>query len=116
MKKLILLFSLGLLIQQFTTAQTVIKLTNNQSMCIAGKGAGQDGAINPYMKSDSFGIVENIGQNDFSIRIQKAGEIIQQITIKPKETKTVELLKGYEMYFDSESKATAKVDFKAKLE
>ena len=117
MKKLLTLFSIGLLIQYTIVAQTTIELEDNQSMCIAGKGLGQDGAINPYIKSDlSFGIIENVGKNNFSIRIQKEGNIIKEISIKPKETKTVKLLKGYEMYFDSEAETIAKVDFKAKLE
>lgn len=117
MKKLLLILSIGLLIQQTMDAQTILELDNNQSMCIAGKGTGQDGAINPYLDAKlSYGIVENIGKNDFSIRIQKSGKIIREITIKSEETKTVKLLKGHEMYFDTDSKAKAKVDFKAKIE
>ena len=113
MKKLLLIGCIAVLACYNTSAQTVIEL-NNQSMCIAGKGPGQDGAINPYSKSDSFGIVQNIGKNDFSIRIQKEGKIIREITVKLKETKKVKLLKGYEMYFDSEFEAKVKVDFKLK--
>jgi hypothetical protein len=112
MKKLLLIICIGLMTPYVMSAQTTIALDGNQSMFITGKGPGQDGAINPYSKSDSFGIVQNIGKNDFSIRIQKEGKIIREITVKLKETKKVKLLKGYEMYFDSELEAKVKVDFK----
>jgi len=114
MKKIVLLIAITLLGYN-GFAQSILELEPSTSMCITGKGKGQDGAINPYIKSDSYGIVENIGKNEFSIRIQKEGKIIKEITVKPKETKKVELLKGYEMYFDNTLKAKAKVSFKAKL-
>lgn len=113
MKKLILILCIALLPQCIAKAQTTIALNNNQSMCITGKGQGQDGAINPYIdKAHSYAIVENVGKNAFSIRIQKQGKIIKEIAIKPRETKTVKLLKGEELYFDSEKKTKVKIDFK----
>lgn len=116
MKKLLLIGCFGLLACYSGVAQTVIEL-DNQSMCIAGKGPGQDGAINPYLDSEhSYGIVENIGKNEFSVRIQTGEKILKQIPVKVNETKTIKLMKGEVMYFDSELKTAVKVDFKAKLE
>ena len=111
MKNLLLVITAFFFFQANSSAQTVIELDGIQSMAITGKGQGQDGAINPYMDSNSFAIIENIGKNAFSIRIQKENKIIKEIEIKPKETKKITLLKGYEMYFDSESKSKAKVAF-----
>lgn len=91
--------------------QTIFELEPSQSMLMTGKGPGQDGAINPYSDTNSYGIVENIGEHDFDIRIQQAGKIIEIITIKPKEIKKVSLLKGYELYFDCELKSIAKLEF-----
>jgi hypothetical protein len=93
-------------------AQSTIEIGPSQSMSITGKGAGQDAAINPYSKENSIGIIENVGKNSFVIRIQKMGTVIKMITIKPKETKEVNLLIGYELYLDSELTSKAKVSFK----
>lgn len=84
----------------------------DQSMLMTGKGPGQDGAINPYAGEDSIAIVENLGTNSFSIRLQRKGEIIKEIPIKAKEIKKVPLPKGTELYFDTELKTKIKLDFK----
>lgn len=62
MKKLLLLITF-MSITTIATSQTIIELGSVQSMCITGKGPGQDGAINPYTDKDSIAIVENIGEN-----------------------------------------------------
>lgn len=111
--KNLLLSALVLLLATVTVqAQNVLELKPSQSMSIAGKGPGQDAAINPYADGESIAIVENLGENEFSIRIQKKGEILKMSTVPPGETKEVMLLKGYELYFDAEKRATAKVYFK----
>ncbi|WP_439152971.1 hypothetical protein [Winogradskyella sp.] len=115
MKKLLLLFAFAS-ISCIATSQTIIELKTEQSMCITGKGPGQDGAINPYINKDSFAIVENLGQNEVQVRIQQNGEIIKQIVVKPKVTINVTFLKGYELYFDSELPTKVKINFKEKLE
>ncbi len=92
--------------------QDVIKLSGSQSMLITGKGPGQDGAINPYAGQNSLAIVENVGINKMSIRVQQQGKILKTISIKPKETKVIKLLKGHELYFDSETDAAAKIEFR----
>lgn len=113
MKYAIPILVLVLFIHQASFAQAELELKPNQSMSIAGKGPGQDGAINPYLGQDSYAIVENIGKNEFSIRVQKAGRILETIPIQKGEVKKVTLLAGYEMYFDTDSggKARAKVSF-----
>jgi hypothetical protein len=111
MKKL---FLTTLLVMAFSTVvfgQEIIELGNSQSMCITGKGVGQDAAKNPYANVNSFAIVENIGANPFSIRVQKEASIIKEIVVNPNETKKVILLKAYELYFDSEKPTKAKVSF-----
>ncbi|MDO1500082.1 hypothetical protein Q2T40_08050 [Winogradskyella maritima] len=112
MKKALLLLSLMFLGSNISLAQDIIELEPTDSMSIAGKGPGQDAAINPYLGMDSVAIVENIGKNEFSIRLQKKGAILKTISIKKGEKKKVELLKGVEMYFDAEDYAKAKVEFK----
>ena len=104
---------MALLTQYEMHAQNEFELDPNQSMLMTGKGAGQDGAINPYYGQDCYAIVENMGESDFSIRIQQAGKIIETIPIANQEVKKVKLLKGYELYFDTNStaKVNAKLDF-----
>ncbi|MEP0987928.1 hypothetical protein [Ekhidna sp.] len=112
MKKLHLATVVILLVTFTCHGQSVIELEPSQSMSISGKGPGQDAAINPYLATNSIGIIENIGKNQFSIRVQEKNKIIKTIQIKPDDTKEIILLKGYELYFDSELKAKVKVDFK----
>lgn len=82
-------------------------------MSITGKGPGQDATKNPYDGQNCFAIVENIGKREFSIRTQQNGKIIETIPIEKGEIKKVKLLKGYELYLDTNSKgrAKAKVEF-----
>ena len=112
MKAQHLLILFLLLAPFYGMGQSVLELEASQSMSIAGKGPGQDAAINPYAAGNSIGIVENIGKHPFTIRIQKEGQVLETISIDSKEVKEVKLLKGYEMYFDATTKARAKVDFK----
>jgi len=93
-------------------AQDIIELGPSQAMCIAGKGPGQDGAINPYLGSDSVAVVENLGDHPFSIRIQTKGVLVTTLPIGPKETKEVKLRKDQVLYFDSDKRAKARVAFR----
>ena len=111
MKKLLLTLVLCTAFSTYTLGQDIIELENSQSMCITGKGTGQDAAINPYSGTNSFAIVENVGSHPFSIRVQKEKTILKEIIVKPKETKKVTLLKAYELYFDSDKPTKAKVSF-----
>lgn len=109
-----LLLSLTVLAISFTTqAQNQeIPLKENQSMGITGKGPGQDGAINPYYGQDSVAIVSNLGENPFSVRIQKKGEILRQINIAALEEKEIFLAKDEELYFDSTLAAKSAIRFR----
>jgi len=94
------------------SAQSILELSPEQSMCVTGKGPGQDAAINSYSSEESIAVIENISKNSFSIRIQSKGEIIKTITVAKGKTKEIKLQKGYELYLDTELKAKAKVSFK----
>jgi hypothetical protein len=113
MKKLIILLCLTCFAQYGAFAQVEFELKPSQSMSITGKGPGQDATKNPYDGQNCFAIIENIGKREFSIRTQQNGKIIETIPIKKGEIKKVELLKGYELYLDTNSKgkAKAKVEF-----
>ena len=51
---------------------TNFEITNGQSMCMIGKGKGQDATINPYADEDySYALIENIGSVEFQIRVEK---------------------------------------------
>ena len=115
MRKIILFLAFLFLTQYNFSAQSIIELRPSDNMSISGKGKGQDAVINPFLKQNSLVIIENIGKNDFVIRIKENGKILKLITIKPTEIKRIDFLKTYEMYFDATLAAKAKVDFK-KLE
>lgn len=108
MKLIFALLSLILFTSIDAFTQTTFELEPSQSMLVTGKGPGQDGTINPFAGQNCFAIVENTGRMQFSIRIQKKGEIIKAIPIKGGETKKIKLLKDQELYLDSNEKG--KVD------
>ena len=114
MKSIFCLICLVVFTSLEAQAQTEFELTNSQSMLMTGKGPGQDATINPYDGEDCMAIVENIGQEAFSIRIQQKGTIIKEVPILKGETKKVNLPKGHELYLDStsEAKAKARVSYK----
>ena len=90
-KSIIILFALVVSTYNLS-AQDIIELDGRQSMCIAGKGPGQDGAINPYLGEDSIAIVENMGTTEFSVRIETKGEdLVKIIPMAAKETKEIQL-------------------------
>ncbi|WP_455169349.1 hypothetical protein [Aegicerativicinus sediminis] len=95
------------------TAQTEFLIEPSQSMIMTGKGTGQDATINPYFGEDCYALVENIGNRQFSIRIQQDGKILKEIPIKKGELKKVKLLRGHELYLDPnpEGIAKARVDY-----
>ena len=114
MRVIVIILFIACFTPQEIFAQTKFELKPSQSMLMTGKGPGQDGAINPYYGQNCMAIVENIGRSSFSIRIQQKGKIIETIPIAGKETKKVKLLKGYELYFDTnpDEKIKVKLDFK----
>jgi len=73
-------------------------------MLMTGKGPGQDATINPFQGEDCYAIIENLGKELFSVRIQEKGLIIETIQIRPKMKKKIKLLSHHELYLDGETK------------
>ena len=97
MKKLILL----LFIPIVSFSQT-FELSNGQSMCMIGKGIGQDATINPYANEElSYALIENIGMVKFNIRVESIDEERRELIIKPKDIVVVKLYRNNILYFDS---------------
>ena len=113
MKKIILLLSVLLCIHFEGKAQTAFVLEPSQSMLMTGKGPGQDATINPYSGQDCYAIVKNIGEREFTVRVQQGETIIVEISVPKNQTKKVTLLKGYRLYLDPNPKgiAKARVDY-----
>lgn len=113
MRTLIALVCITLCSHGVLHAQTIFELEPSQSMLMTGKGPGQDATINPFEGEDCYGIIQNIGERSFSIRIQQQGEIVEELTITKGETKKVTLLKGYELYLDPNpsGRSKAKVSY-----
>ena len=75
MKKLIVI----LLIIPIVSIGQTFEITNGQSMCMIGKGKGQDATINPYADEDySYALIENIGLAEFQIRVESTTKDFKQ--------------------------------------
>lgn len=111
LKTILLSASLLLMSVVMQAQESVIELDGQQSMCITGKGQGQDAAINPYIGSKSIAVIQNFGKNPFSIRVQKQGQILSTQEIAPGLKQKVILEAGQELYFDGDRKTTADVKF-----
>ncbi|MEM9547647.1 MAG: hypothetical protein AAGA77_16825 [Bacteroidota bacterium] len=111
-KIVLLLFAAVNLAQPCLNAQSIFELEGPQSMLMTGKGKGQDGAINPYLNENCIAIVENLGENEFEVRIQHKRKLISIQKVKPGKTLEIELLAGHELYFDSDLKSKASLEFK----
>ena len=110
MKKLLILL---LFIPLVSFSQT-FELTNGQSMCMMGKGVGQDATINPYANEEfSYALIENIGTFKFNIRVESIDEERREFIIKPKDIVVVKLYRNNILYFDSLTieKAEAKIKY-----
>lgn len=95
----------------FSQTKTEFTFKPDQSMCITGKGAGQDGAINPYYGSDSIAIVKNIGETAFSVRVKDEKGKSTSTQINAGDTQKFTLLKGAILFVDSTKKALADITF-----
>ncbi len=105
-------FPVLLLLLSCGAQSTVIDLPAAQSMSITGKGPGQDAAINPFSGGNSVARVKNIGSHPFSVRVQDKEGNYKDFTLPPGETRDVFLLKGKELYLDSNQKTRARVSFR----
>ena len=103
MKNVLFIGLLSVCFQVKINAQTVFEIDGRQSMLMTGKGPGQDATINPFQGEDCYAIIENLGEELFSVRIQKNGTIIKTIRISPKRKKKIKLLSDQELYLDGES-------------
>ncbi len=109
MRKLLFLLFIPLV----SFSQT-FELTNGQSMCMIGKGMGQDATINPYANEEfSYALIENIGTVKFNIRAESIDEERREFIIKPKDIVVVKLYRNNILYFDSltAEKAEAKIKY-----
>ncbi|WP_298519981.1 hypothetical protein [uncultured Kordia sp.] len=112
MKKYIFLLAMLFALQSYAQKdKTVFEINPSQSMLMTGKGIGQDGAINPYKDGNSIALIKNIGQNEFSIRIQRDGKVIKTRSLAAGKSTKIALAKGNELYFDTEQKAKVKLEF-----
>ena len=110
MKKLLFIL---LFIPIVSFSQT-FELTNGQSMCMIGKGVGQDATINPYANEEfSYALIENIGTVKFNIRVESIEKERREFIIKPKDIVVVKLYRNNILYFDSLTieKAEAKIKY-----
>ncbi len=107
MRLLVLIF-LAFCFQSEIYAQTIFELDGSQSMLMTGKGPGQDATINPFQGEDCYAIVENLGNELFSVRIQQQGVIVKIIAVKPMKKKKIKLLSSQELYLDFETKSSTK--------
>jgi len=85
-----------------SSAQTFFELDGQQSMLMTGKGPGQDATINPFEGEDCYVLVQNLGAELFSVRIQYKGEVVELTKVHPSQTKKIKLLMGQELYLDPE--------------
>lgn len=107
MRLLVLIF-LVICFQAEINAQTIFDIDGSQRMLMTGKGAGQDATINPFQGEDCYAIIENLGNEVFSIRIQQQGKVVKIIPVKPNKKKRVKLLSGQELYLDGQTNKMAK--------
>ncbi|MEM6641688.1 MAG: hypothetical protein AAF616_01810 [Bacteroidota bacterium] len=108
MKNYLITSILLLVFSMQAQAQTKFVLEPSQSMCMTGKGSGQDATINPFAGQECIAVIKNIGKLPFNVRIQEKGDIIKTITIKRKETQKITLFKNQVLYFDSNDKGKSK--------
>ena len=93
------------------------EITDGQSMCMFGKGPGQDATINPYAEEDfSYALVENIGTVEFQIRITSNVKDIKQFPIQPNGLVVIKLFSDEILYFDAITTQKAKATIRYSLD
>ena len=91
-------------------AQT-FTLTAGQSMCMIGKGAGQDATLRPKTDSVAVARIKNKGKHSFTVRIEKNGQIIKQITLGKHQKLLWAHRLGDQIFLDGPKKRKAKAEF-----
>ena len=113
MKKLILLL---FFVPLLTFGQS-FEFTKGQSMCMIGKGPGQDATINPYADEEySYTLIENIGTVEFQIRVHPLEKEVKQFLIKPKDQVVIKLYRNTVLYLDAITEEKAKATIKYTLD
>jgi len=111
MKKLLLLSALFIFACGY---EQTFEITDGQSMCMIGKGKGQDATINPYANKDySYALIENIGSVDFQVRIESIEKDLKQFLINPNDKRVVKLYRNTILYIDALTleKVEAKINY-----
>jgi len=119
MKKLLL--HSALLIFAFGFAQT-FEITDGQSMCMIGKGKGQDATINPYANqtfvlgeyNDKNYSVQLNNKSNFIVIVKvidkNSGAITQSFGLGAKGKTNIYIDKNETVYLENENKTDAKID------
>ena len=116
MRFLFILVSVLFLISLESFGQS-FEITNGQSMCMFGKGPGQDATINPYAEEDfSYALVENVGTVEFQIRITSNLKDIKQFPIQPNGLVVIKLFRDEILYFDAITTQKAKATIRYTLD
>ena len=107
MKSIIYFYTILILITALLTVscssnKATFELSPNQSMCMTGKGLGQDGAINPFFGELSFAIIKNKSHRPLGIRIQEGEKVILIQEIEQKSIDKLKLEPNQQLYFDSQ--------------
>ena len=98
MKKLVVI----LLIIPIVSIGQTFEITNGQTMCMIGKGKGQDATINPYADEDySYALIENIGLAEFQIRVESTTKDFKQFLLKPSNKTVIKLYRNNILYLDA---------------
>ena len=98
MKKLVVI----LLIIPMVSSGQIFEITNGQSMCMIGKGKGQDATINPYADEDySYALIKNIGLVEFQIRVESTTKDSKQFLLKPSNKTVIKLKRNNILYLDA---------------
>ena len=109
MKKLLLV----ILFLPLVSLGQSFELTDGQSMCMIGKGEGQDATINPYGDEEySFALIENIGSVEFQVRLELIEKDVKQFLIKPSDKVVIKLNRKTVLYHDAITLEKAEANIK----
>ena len=87
-----------LLVIACSSPKTIIAFDSDQSMCIHGKGIGQDAVLGPATASPREARVKNLGNTKVSLRIQNKMTIVNTVSLEA-HSKTRIHLKSEEILF-----------------
>ena len=97
-------------ISQGGMAQT-FTLRAGQSMCMIGKGAGQDATLRPKTDSLAVARIKNSGTQPFTVRVKKNGQLIKQTVFGRYQKLLCAHRLGDQIFLDGPKKRKAKAEF-----